>query len=67
MTDADAAVISRVNPYYALVDGRPLPRVMLEESVAGQAAREWFVCWLDANTKKQIEFCGAMLFWSPTP
>ena len=65
VTDEDASTIARINPYYAQVDGRPLPVVMLEEGAAGQVAREWFARWRDASTKEQIEFCGAMLFWSP--
>ena len=65
VTDADAEIIACVNPSYALVDGRPLPVVMLEEGVAGQATREWFTRWRDACSKEQIEFCGAMLFWTP--
>ena len=65
VTDEDAEVIARVHPYYVLVDGRPLPIALLEESTVGQVAREWFVRWLSASTKEQIEFCGAMLFWSP--
>ena len=57
--------ISRVNPYYALVDGRPLPLVLLEDTESGREARAWFRRWLSVSDKEQIEFCGAMLFWSP--
>ena len=65
VTVANAAIISRVNPYYALGGGRPLPIVLLEESADGQVARAWFTRWLRASTQEQIEFCGAGLFWSP--
>lgn len=58
-------VIARVNPYYALVDGCPLPIVLLEEGTASAAARVWFSRWLKASTHEQIEFCGAGIFWSP--
>ena len=49
VTDADDESIARVNPDYALADGRPLPIVILEESVAGQVSREWLKRWRDAT------------------
>jgi len=61
----DGAQASLYHPYYLLVDGRPLPLVLLEESEAGTTARKWFKCWLEQSTAEQLEFCGAHLFWVP--
>lgn len=65
VTHECASVLSRVNPYYALADGRPLPIVLLEENAASAEARAWFRRWLAACSREQVEFCGALLFWAP--
>ena len=65
VTNAAPTVLSRVNPYYALANGRPLPIALLEEGAAGKEARAWFKRWLSVSDKEQVEFCGALLFWAP--
>lgn len=62
VTDETNDILVRVNPYYLLVNGRPLPFVVMEETEDGQEARRFLTRWLALATKEQKNFCGLGLW-----
>ena len=66
VTDKDAGnvtlakrdALTRVNPYYALVNGEPLPIAANRQDMIGSITRSWISRWLDVATPEQAAFCG---------